>query len=209
MRTDFAVLATLGLIAGLQGCVRHVAPPVPADQVGPEPPPGMVEVDFVSNERGRIWDVYVGDNLVCRTPCLRAFPARESFFLESQRGEAIFIPEVGPEAAKARRALVVAESTHSGKRVNGIVFTTLGGMGLITGITLTAAGCSNLSERAAMCNAGLITGGISLPLTAAAIWMIVDARPRAHVLPILPDRPSGKDAGVKVTVTPTGLAGTF
>jgi hypothetical protein len=50
-------------------------------------------------------------------------------------------------------------SRHNRVRKARVTFTALTGMGLATGITLTAVGCS--TDRSTMCNAGLITGAAS------------------------------------------------
>ncbi|HYV45060.1 MAG TPA: hypothetical protein VFA20_09375, partial [Myxococcaceae bacterium] len=72
-----------------------------------------------------------------------------------------------------------------------------------------AVGCSDLQERAGMCNAGLITGAASLPLTAFGIWLLLDSNPKADVFPVLRTRPGRAQIPVTVGLTPTGIAGTF
>lgn len=176
---------TVALTTGAaSGCVRHVAV---ADErelaaMG-EPPPGSVDVNIIADDR-RVWQVYAGDTFACATPCARRFSTTQDFTLESRR-DSLYLPELGIEAVQARRAMVVVEDSNGGKKANGIVFTTLGGMGVVTGIPLIAVGCSNVAERGGLCTAGLITGGVSALLTAGAIWLIVDSLPKLRVLPVL------------------------
>jgi hypothetical protein len=194
----------------LQGCVMHAVSGPMGNSGTPrqDPPPGMVELDVVSDREDQVWDVYSGSEVVCSTPCTRLFQTGQDLFVESRDGDAVFVPDVGVDSQQ-RHAMVVAEGTSYGKQVNGIVFTTLGGMGVVTAITLTAVGCSDLQERAGMCNAGLITGAVSLPLTAVAIWMLVDSNPKAHVLPVFESRARNGQPPVRVAVAPNGVVGTF
>lgn len=192
----------------LAGCVERRAV-VRADLVqGYEPPPGTVQVNFESDTHGRTWDVGVGGQFVCQTPCTQRLGASEGVVLRSRKDE-VFLPELGPEAESARRALVVAEGRDRAKHVNGVVFTTLGGMGLATGLTLTAVGCSDTSRRGGMCTAGLIVGGITAALTAFSIWLLVDSAPQAHVIPVFKATPQPGQPPVSVAVTPLGVVGTF
>ncbi|MCI0673439.1 MAG: hypothetical protein L0Y64_23555 [Myxococcaceae bacterium] len=204
---QFLVVVTVLLLPALHGCVRHVA--VPREGRFEEPPPGMVEVDAVSDDDGQVWEVSAGGSAVCTTPCTQRFGVHETLRLESNDGDYVQVRGLGAEALQARRALLVAEGTSHGKQVNGIVFTTLGSMGLVTAITLTAVGCSDLSDRRGMCSAGLITGAASLPLTAAALWMLLDSGPKAHVLPIATARSAKGQPPVRVALLPNGAVGTF
>jgi len=207
-----ALLLFVALFLGsvLPGCVRRVAvPPSPEDGPVQEPPPGMVTVSVVSEYEEQVWDVYAGGNLVCTTPCTKWFSPRQHLVFKARNGDRLFVPGVGREALQARYAIVVAEGTSYAKQVNGIVFTTFGGMGLVTAITLTAVGCSQVQERAGMCSAGLITGGVSVPVTAFALWMLLDSGPKAHVLPAFQTRAQHGQPPVTISLAPNGLVGTF
>lgn len=198
------------LLLSASGCVRHVLrPPETQEQLGTDPPPGKVAVNVVSARDDQQWAVYAGGDKVCATPCTRWFGARQPLMLRSLEGEYLEVLDLGDEAVRARRALLVAEGTSYGKRVNGIVFTTLGGMGVVTAITFTAVGCSNLEERGGLCTAGLITGAAAVPLTAVALWMLIDSSPRAHILPVFKSRSAEGQSEVRVSLLPNGLAGTF
>jgi hypothetical protein len=205
-----ALFVPLFLGSVMPGCIRRVAVP-PSAEDGPvaDPPPGMVAVSVVSEYEEQVWDVYAGRDLVCTTPCTQLFSPRQQLVLKSRNGDKLFIPGVGQEALRARHAILVAEGTSYAKHVNGIVFTTLGGMGLATGITFTAVGCSQVRERAGMCTAGLITGGVSVPLTAFALWMLLDSSPKAHVLPAFQTRAQHGQPPVTLSLAPNGIAGTF
>ena len=193
----------------LAGCVRHAVDPrlLAAPDPGSELPPGIVVVEVVSAKKGEQWTVRAGKRELCRTPCLEHLRPNESLLMHSDDGERLRVNGFGVDAAQTKRVVVVAEGTHVPKKVNGIVFTTLGGMGVVTAITLGAVGCSDLPDRRGLCNAGLITGGVSVPLTAAAIWMLVDSAPKVHVLPV--PRSGRKRAAASVTVLPGAVAGTF
>lgn len=174
-------------------------------QPPPVPPEGKVALSVTSGD-GQQWKVLVGGEAVCATPCTGNLTLGESLALESTSGtEGILIRALPPEVLSARRGVVIAEGSHRGKYVNGVVWTSLGGMALAAGITFTAVGCSDLEDRAGMCSAGLITGGVAAPLTAFGIWLLVDALPRVLIYPhVTPDA-----AAPQVRLTPVGLAGTF
>lgn len=214
MRHIPGICAALLLLGSGTGCVRHRVDPRLLKNSGPPEavPPGMVVVEVVSANRAQRWDVHSNGRDPCTTPCKQWFRPDERLLLKSHDGDHVVVAGLGDEAAEARRAVVVAEESSTAKRVNGIVFTTLGGMGAVTGITLTAVGCSNREERSGLCTAGLITGGVSLPVTGVFIWMLATSGPKAHVLPVHPRATSGNDGrrgDVDVTFTPNGLAGTF
>ena len=211
----FLFLAAVASVA-LAGCVHTIAPmPPPAMPGGREPqpvPPGMAQVDVVSAFEEQTWDVYAGDARVCTTPCTTVLDPLRPLALRSFQGartDELWLPTLGAEALDKRGAVVLATGHDRGKYVNGIVFTTLGGMGAVTGITFTAVGCSDLQRRGGLCTAGLITGGVSLPVTAFFIWMLVDSMPHADVFPVLRAQPGGGQPPVKVGLGPAGISGTF
>jgi hypothetical protein len=169
------------LVLVVTGCVRHVVVADPHELAQPGPA-GQVDVKNVSDDR-RPWTVLSGDTQLCYTPCTQRLASGQDLALRSGHSE-LYLPDLGPDAILAQRAVVLAEPLSHGERVNGVVWTTFGSIGLVTGITLTAVGCSNTDARGGICTAGLITGGASALLTAAAIWMLVDALPKVHVLPV-------------------------
>lgn len=180
-------LVVLALAAS--GCVRRVVTPDPQALETAEVPAGQIDVNVVSDDR-RVWSVYAGDAPLCQTPCVERISASQDLTLELGNGNGVYLHDLGPEAMAARRAIVVAQGPSRGEQVSGITFTTLGGMGMVVGLTFTAVGCSDTSRRAGMCTAGLIVGGLSTALTALSIWLIVDALPKAFVLPV--EKASGR-----------------
>lgn len=204
-----ALLVLLCVFVSLTGCVRRVALLPPDDSTEPDPPPGMVQVNVVNEDDGRVWDVRAGGPPICQTPCTETVNASSSLLLTSNHRERLLVPAMAVEAPGAQRALVIAEGTNDAEQINGIVFTTLGGMGAVAGITLTAVGCSDLQRHAGLCTAGLITSGITFALTAVSIWMIVDSGPRAHVLPVFKTNAAKGLPPVTFALTPTGVLGTF
>lgn len=204
-------LSLLLSLLALSGCVHRVVtlPPDAKGLPGEPPPEGMVEVNVVSEEPEREWAVVVGNETLCTTPCRHKVSASAALLLRSRGGDEALVPDLAAEAPPSRRLMLVAEGTQGGKRVNGIVFTSLGGMGVITAITLVAAGCSDVQARGGVCTGGLITAGVSVPLTAVALWMLLDSGPRAHLLPVAQVEPGHGQPPVTVALLPGGLAGSF
>ena len=97
-----------------------------------------------------------------------------------QRNETIEIPDLRSRVA-GERILLTAEPRNSTKLVLGILATTFGGLGLATGISLTAAGCG--SDHAGVCKAGLITMPTGLLMVPGIYW-IVDSAPRVELRPL-------------------------
>ena len=151
-----------------------------------EGPPGTVKVDFVSaNPAGR-WDVYSDDKVICTTHCAEwvnadrpiLLRAREEAFLQAP--DKVQVPNLLAHAGEGRLQLQ-AHPTARSELAAGIVFTSFAGMAAITGVTLTSLGC--LGDHSGLCTGGLITLGVSAPLVAGSIWLILDSMPRAEVLP--------------------------
>lgn len=212
MRQLVRVVSLVTAAVALQGCVvkRVVTMPASPPAESTEAlPPGTVELNVIPEENTETWDVIVGNRVACQTPCKQRVSAGTELLLRGPGGDEALAPRLSEVDARAQRALLVAEGTQEGKRVNGIVFTTLGGMALVTAITLTAVGCSDTAKHGGMCTAGLITGGVAVPLTAAALWMLIDSGARVHVLPVASLGGGPGAAPARVAVVPTGLAGTF
>lgn len=195
------------LVVVSSGCVHRVAA-LPPDMPTEQPPPGMVALNFASDDPGRTWRASAGNEVLCDTPCASFVSPASDLLLASGR-DGLYVPNLRAELGDAKRAFVIAESGSRAKQVNGIVFTTFGGMGTVVAITLTAVGCSDVRRRGGMCTAGLITGAVSVPMMAVFIWMLADSGPKLHLLPIAEGQPSKGRDPVSVAITPTGLAGTF
>lgn len=153
----------------------------PAPYAQPAPPhqtaPGGSRTTFVSTTEKR-WDVRIDSNAVCTTPCsLYVEPGRfvtmHSQDLRPQKLSVGFIPPGD--------IMVHAKPRSDGAFATAVTFTSLGGAALVTGITLTAVGCS--TDNRAMCTAGLITGITGGVATAVFIPMIKRSLSRAIVMP--------------------------
>jgi hypothetical protein len=122
------------------------------------------------------WDVRIDGNAVCSTPC--------SLFIEPLRYVTLHSQDRAPEKLQAGYlpqgdVLVRAQPRAQGAFAAGVTFTTLSGLGLATGITLTAVGCS--TDRGTMCNAGIITGVASAVGLYLSIGLLRSSLPRIHI----------------------------
>ena len=151
-----------------------------------EGPPGTVKVDFVSGNPSSRWDVYSDDQVICTTPCARWVNAERPVMLRA-RDEAFM---AAPDRVQVTNLLAYSNEGHlqleahptaRGELAAGITFTTFSGLAAITGVALTSIGC--FGNHSGMCTGGLVTLGTGLPLLAGSIWMILDAMPRAEVVP--------------------------
>jgi hypothetical protein len=155
-------------------------------QIGPPPapPPQGTRATFVSTGETR-FDVRIDGNAACTTPCALVIAPLHFVTLYSQeRSPAKLSVGYMPPGD----LIVSAQPRAQGAFAAGVTFTTLSGMGLATGITLTAVGCS--TDRSGMCTAGLITGAAS----AVGLYLSIDLLRRS-----LP----------RVSVGPAGIAGQF
>ena len=160
--------------------------PLPG-RAGEEGPPGAVKVDFVSGNPASRWDVYADDQVICTTPCARWVDPHRPVMLRTREGGGLFspsdrvqVPNLLAHAGQAHLQLQ-AHGTASGKLVSGITFTTFSGMAVISGIALTGLGCS--TDRSGMCTAGMITMGAGSVALLGSIYLILDSRARADLVP--------------------------
>jgi hypothetical protein len=187
MRTTVGVLM-VGLLAAparAQPGQAPVMPPEPPPYEQPPPnargmqgeplPPGATRATFVSTGETR-WDVRIDNNAVCTTPCAVVVGPLRYVTLHAQDRASTRLA-VGYLAAGD--VLVQAQPRAEGAFATGVTFTALSGMGLATGITLTAVGCS--TDRSTMCSAGLITGAASAVGLYLSIDLLRRALPRVHV----------------------------
>lgn len=143
-----------------------------------------IDVELVSADASARWDVYVDDEVVCTTPCVRKLdPLRPLLFRsrDDRKGPPDRI-ELAQLGGAAQPLMVQAHATSQGLQATGIVFTSLGGMAAVTGGALAAIGCSGRS--AALCTGGLISAPIGLVTAAASIYLIVTSQPRAEIIPL-------------------------
>jgi hypothetical protein len=169
------VLPILFVIAGRV----HAQPPL-----GEEPPgyyakvlPPPTRTTFLSTTEKR-WDVRIGDMAVCTTPCTTDVPPLEFVTLHSH--------DIRPTKLRVGYlpygdVLVTAKPRATGPFATGVTFTSLGGMALVTGITLYAVGAG--TDRDGMKTAGLITGLGGGAVTALGIHLIRISLPAVHVGP--------------------------
>lgn len=149
--------------------------------------PTRTEVDFVSADANDRWDVYSDDEVACTTPCSKWVDASRPILLRAREDGFLAAPDkiqmtdLGAEAL-AGPLQVQAHPTSRGELLTGITFTSFGGLALLTGITLSAVGCSS-GNSDGMCQGGLISLGAGSLVTAGALWLIFDSAPRANVMP--------------------------
>ena len=193
----FVSLVTLALAAGTataQPGAGYAEPSPPQEA----PPPQQASANatratFVSTSEVR-WDVRIDDNAVCTTPCsIMVDPVRfvtlHSHDARSERVNVGFMPP--------GEVLVQAKPRSQGAFAAGVTFTSLTDMGLATGITLTAVGCS--TDHPTMCNAGLITGVASAIGLYLSIDLLRKSLPKVHVGPARP----------YATASAVGVGGSF
>jgi hypothetical protein len=142
------------------------------------------------------WDVRLDNDAVCSTPC--------SIYVEPGRFVTLHTQERHPSKVSVGYIppgdfVVTAKPRAQGTFATGVTFTALGGMAAVTGITLTAVGCS--TDRSGMCKAGIITGVAGLLVTAGSIRLIQSSLPTATIGPAR--------AQPYATGNQVGLAGTF
>jgi hypothetical protein len=156
-------------------------PPQPQPQPYGQPPqpqpPGATRATFVSTGEAR-WDVRLDNNAVCSTPC--------SLIIDPMRFVSMYSQERSPSRLAVGHlppgdVLVQAKPRAEGAFAAGVTFTTFSGMGLVTGITLTAVGYG--TDRSAMYKAGLITGAASAVALYLSIDLLRSSLPRVSVGP--------------------------
>lgn len=155
--------------------------PVPG-RSPPPGPPGTVAVDFESASEDVRWDLYVDDQATCTTPCSRWVDPTRPVVMRTRD----FYPSslrIGQLDHDAGPLQVTAAPTSMGELLTGLTFTTLGGLALISGISLTGVGCSS-DRRESLCTPGLITMGVGAAVTVGSILLMLDARSRFTVRPI-------------------------
>jgi len=137
-----------------------------------EGPPGTMRVDFFAAQAGSTWQITADDHALCATPCTKWIDPKTPLRMQALvghevKGSKFDLPdlrELGPEGPLEIRA----HSTSKGLLATGITFTSLGGVAVITGVSLTAAGCG---DRPDMCKGGLLTIGAGALVAAGSIWL--------------------------------------
>lgn len=168
-----------------------------------EGPPGTVKVDLLSANANNRWDVYVDDEVVCTTPCTRWLDPDRPLLLRTRADapDKIRLSNLRPHGDEGPLQLQ-AHGVSQGEFLTGLTFTAIGGMAVITGITLSSLGC--LADQGdGFCTGGLISLGAGTIVTAGAIWLMLDSRPRAEIVPTM------RAGGVNFVIGPGFAAGTF
>lgn len=156
-------------------------------------PPGSLKVTFLSANPDHQYDVTIEDRKLCTTPCQRwVDPAVPFTFLHEkswfERNERIDVPDLREHREQGDRLDARAYPTKTGKLAGGIVMTTFGGAGVLTGAALTAIGASK-DDKKGYLTAGLITLPIGIGLTVPGILLIVNSGSRVEISPTDPNRP--------------------
>jgi hypothetical protein len=180
--------------------------PIPG-RAAEEGPPGTVKVDLVSGTANSRWDVYVDDAVICTTPCSKWLdPSRPVYFRTREDGpfvapDKIKLSNLDPYTDFSGPLQLQAQPTDRAKLATGITFTSLGGMAMMTGLTLSGVSC--LGNRfEGMCTGGLISLATGSVITAGAIWLITQSMPIARIAPLM-------RGGPRLVATPGGVAGNF
>jgi hypothetical protein len=192
--------------------VQAFLAPLPG-RAADEGPPGTVKVDFVSGNASSRWDVYADDQVICTTPCARfVHPARPLLLRTRDDGwmaapDKVQVANLLDAGAGAHLQLR-AQPTARGELMAGITFTAFSGMAVLTGAALGSIGC--LAGRSdAMCTGGLISLGVGGLALAGSIWMILDAQPRADVMPEDGGMMLARARSRRLLLAPGVIAGTF
>jgi len=157
---------------------------VPLASAPREGPVGTMKVDFIAGTADRSWEVIVNENFVCSTPCTHWVRPESALMMRAFQGKAtkggtVSFPDLKAYAADAPLE-IRAHPRSNGKLATGITFTSIGGVAFTTGVAVAAAGCSS---SGASCRGGFITALLGAAVSAGGIWLMVDSRPRAEVLP--------------------------
>jgi hypothetical protein len=86
------------------------------------------------------------------------------------------------------RVQLRAHHTARGELATGISVTALSGIAMVTGVALTATGYG--VDDTTMGRAGVITMVVSAPILVGSIWLIVDSKAHAEVVPFDGGRPT-------------------
>ena len=151
------------------------------------PPPTRATFISTSSEQ---WDVTIDGQPVCATPCTFPLFPLQFVTLRSQERRPVLL-EVG--RLPPGDLIVSGKPLQNGMYAGGIVATTLGGMAMVVGITLTAVGAAR--DRSGMTTAGLISGAAGAIAIPGGITLMMKAVPGVSVGSASPNV-SGATAGV-------------
>lgn len=144
------------------------------------PPQGSIQAHFMTTDANTSWQVVSNGQPVCETPCSRWAAPGESFLMRGPSGRpSIQVPNLRDYSA-GDAVDVRAHGRKTGLLAIGITATSLGGLGELTGITLTSVGFGMGDSK--MGDAGLITAAASIGLLIPGILWISGASPYAEVV---------------------------
>ena len=118
------------------------------------------------------WDVLVDGQPMCATPCSGPLHPVQFVVLRSQQPSPVIL-EVG--RLPPGDVIVSGKPLEQGRYAGGIVATTLGGMAVVVGTTLTAVGAAK--DRNGMTTAGLISGAVGALVLVGGIYLMLQAVP--------------------------------
>ena len=150
---------------------------VPAVAFAQEAPTRATIVSTTSEQ----WDVTVDKQPACSTPCTLPIGPLQFITLKSQEPSPVVL-DVG--YMPAGDLMVSAKPLANGIYATGIVFTSLSGMALVTGVTLTAVGYG--ADKDGMKTAGWITGITGAVGLYGSIWLMRHALPKVQIGPAQP-----------------------
>jgi len=145
----------------------------------PGPPPAATparttDATFLSTSSDA-WAVIVDRRPACTTPCSLQLAARQYVGLRNEDQDVLV--DVG--YLPAGSVVVKGTPKRKGRRALGTLFTVVSAAAIVTGISLTAVGCSQ--ELGGLCLAGLITGPAGGLGLYGSIQLLVSGRPGASV----------------------------
>jgi hypothetical protein len=148
-------------------------------------PPGTLRVRFLPPDPDRAWRLSVAERKLCDVPCTRSVDPALPYSFRADGGflrgdDVVDIPDLRPfDGAGDVEVRPVPRNT--GRLVWGIVMTSIGGLGMITGGVLLASGCGGQDQG--RCIAGAIATPAGALLVAPGIWFIVTSRGGIEVAP--------------------------
>jgi hypothetical protein len=167
------------------------APAQASQQTEPSAPPEQAptRATFISTS-ALAWEVVVDGQPMCVTPCSGPLFPLQFVVLRSEESRPVLL-EVG--RLPPGNLIVSGKPLQEGMYAGGIVATTLGGMALVVGITLSAVGLAK--DRNGMTTGGLISGGAGLLAIPGGIYLMFNAVPSVSVERASPSL-AGRVAGI-------------
>ena len=180
--------------AVLTGCATVSPPRI-------DSPSGKMPIEVLSAHTGHEWDVYSAGERLCRTPCQQFVAPGSAISMVAGRSK-VELLEGMREYSHLGPVRVRAVPYDSGKNALGIVFTSFGGMGMITGGVLALAGALD-EDGPGLRNAGLYTLLPSTFLTIGGIFLMITSMPHAEFYAF------DKDTPVRIMFAPNMVSAKF